>query len=352
MRRVAVGFGAVAFAAVAATLALGGSRSPGAYSVDRLVSDGGVPATMHDRDLVNAWGLAAEPGGAWWTANEANDSSTLYSAQGRKQLLTVAVPGGPTGIAYNGGPGFRVTANGTSAPARFVFACEDGSIRAWSPVVPRGWSTRSEVVVDLGAQASVFRGLALAGDRLYATDFHNARVVVLDSHWRQLRLKGAFTDPQVPAWFAPFGISVIADRLFVTYVGRAPVNGNDAPTGGYVDEFDLNGKLVQRVAALGPLNAPWGVALAPADFGPMSNALLVTNNTPHGRINAFDPKTGAFLGALRDASGKAIEIDDVWAIQFGQSGIAGSNGNPNQLFFTAGNNNYGSGTFGVITFGP
>jgi uncharacterized protein (TIGR03118 family) len=98
----------------------------------------------------------------------------------------------------------------------------------------------------------------------------------------------------------------------------------------------------------GPLHSPWGVALAPADFGPMSNALLITNNTPRGRINAFDPKTGAFLGPLRDASGKAIEIDDVWGIQFGQGG---ANGNHNQLFFTAGNNNYGSGTFGVITVG-
>jgi len=334
MRRVAVGFGAVAFAAVAATLALGGSRSPGAYSVDRLVSDGGVPATMHDRDLVNAWGLAAEPGGAWWTANEANDSSTLYSAQGRKQLLTVAVPGGPTGIAYNGGPGFRVTANGTSAPARFVFACEDGSIRAWSPVVPRGWSTRSEVVVDLGAQASVFRGLALAGDRLYATDFHNARVVVLDSHWRQLRLKGAFTDPQVPAWFAPFGISVIADRLFVTYVGRAPVNGNDAPTGGYVDEFDLNGKLVQRVAALGPLNAPWGVALAPAGFGRYGGDLLV-GNFGDGRINAFrhSGDRWKFDGTLRGRDGKPIVLNGLWALAFGRGGATGA---PDRLFFSSG----------------
>jgi uncharacterized protein (TIGR03118 family) len=334
MRRVAVGFGAVAFAAIAATLALGGARAPGEYSVDRLVSDGGVPAALHDRDLVNAWGLAAAPDGAWWAANEANDSSTLYSGQGRKQLLTVGVPGGPTGIVYNGSQGFRVSAGGTSAPARFVFACEDGSLRAWSPAVPRGWSTKSEVVVDLGEQATVFRGLALAGDRLYATDFHNARVVVFDSHWRLVKLPGAFADSRVPAWFAPFGIVVLGKRVFVTYVGRAPVNGNDAPTGGYVDEFDLGGKLIQRVAALGPLNAPWGVALAPDGFGRYGGDLFV-GNFGDGRINAFR-RAGdrwTFDGTLRGRNGKPIVLNGLWALAFGRGGATGDR---DRLFFSSG----------------
>jgi len=334
MRRVAVGFGAVAVAAVAATLALGGSRTTGAYTVDRLVSDGAVPAAAHDRDLVNAWGLAAEPGGAWWTANEANDSSTLYSAQGRKQLLTVTVPGGPTGIAYNAGQGFRISAGGTSAPARFVFACEDGTLRAWSPVVPRGWSTKSEVAVDLGAQASVFRGLAMAGNRLYATDFHNARVVVLDSNWRQLKLPGAFTDPRVPAWFAPFGIAVLDGHVFVTYIGRAPVDGNDQPTGGYVDEFDLNGRLVQRIAAMGPLNAPWGLAFAPAGFGRYGGDLLV-GDFGDGKINAFRRTGGgwSFEGPLQGRNGKPIVLSGLWALAFGRGGATGG---PDRLFFSSG----------------
>jgi uncharacterized protein (TIGR03118 family) len=335
MRRFAVALVVVAGAAVAATLALGGSRASGEYSVDRLVSDGGVPAARHDPHLVNAWGLAAEPGGAWWTANEANDSSTLYSADGRKQLLTVSVAGGPTGIAYNSGQGFRVSAGGASAPARFVFACEDGSLRAWSPSVPRGWSTSSEIAVDMGAQAVVFRGVAIAGERLYATDFHNARVDVFDARWRRVALPGAFTDPRVPAWYAPFGIAVIGGHVFVTYIARAPVDGNDAPTGGYVDEFDLRGTLVDRVAAVGALNAPWGLALAPDGFGRYGGDLLV-GNFGDGRINAYRRSGGgrwSFDGALRGENGKPIVLNGLWALAFGQGGATGAT---DRLFFSSG----------------
>jgi uncharacterized protein (TIGR03118 family) len=158
----------------------------------------------------------------------------------------------------------------------------------------------------------------------------------------------AFLDPKIPQKFAPYGIQTITDAngvqtIWVTYTAL------DKAQSGFVDSFTPAGVLISHFALHGTLHSPWGVALAPADFGPMSNALLITDNTPRGRINAFDPKSGAFLGPLRDATGKAIEIDDIWAIQFGQGG--GANGNPNQLFFTAGNNNYGSGTFGVITVG-
>ncbi|HEY7397289.1 MAG TPA: TIGR03118 family protein [Gaiellaceae bacterium] len=334
MRRAAVAVAAVAAAAVAATLALGGSRASGEYAVDRLVSDGGVPAARHDAHLVNAWGLAAEPGGVWWTANEANDTSTLYSAQGRKQLLTVAVDGGPTGIAYSGGNGFRVSAGGTSAPARFVFACEDGTLRAWSPVVPRGWSRRSEVVVDDGAIAAVFRGVAIAGDRLYATDFHNARVDVFDSDWHRIVRADAFTDPSIPAWYAPFGVSVIDGHVFVTYVWRAPVDGNDAPTGGYVDEYDLDGRLLRHVGALGHLNAPWGLALAPGSFGRYGGDLLV-GNFGDGRINAFrfSHNAWAFDGTLRGRNGKPLVLNGLWALAFGKGGGTGA---ADRLFFSSG----------------
>jgi uncharacterized protein (TIGR03118 family) len=119
--------------------------------------------------------------------------------------------------------------------------------------------------------------------------------------------------------------------------------------GGFVDLFAPDGTLVKHFAVHGPLHSPWGIALAPDNFGPMSNAILITNNTPRGRINAFDAATGAFLGPLRDANNQPIEIDDVWAIQFGQGG--GANGATNQLFFTAGPNNYASGLFGVVTVG-
>ena len=199
------------------------------------------------RQLVNAWGLAASPDGPWWVANEGRSTSTLYSGEGRKQALTVTVPGGPTGVVFNGGRGFVVHGNGASAPARFIYACEDGMIRGWAPTVPNGWSRQAVVAVDTGASGTVFRGVTLARGKLYATDFHNDRVLVFDSKWRRVVKPGAFVDRAKPAWYAPFGIQAIGDRIFVTYAYRAPVNGNDAPHGGYVDEFDLDGRLIARV---------------------------------------------------------------------------------------------------------
>src|SRR5437868_6292339 len=160
--------------AVGSTLALGGGPR-NAYAVHGLVSDDQRGAPSVDGSLVNAWGIAASPTGPWWTSNEASATSTLYSGAGRKQLLTVKVDGGPTGIAFYAGKGFRVAAGGRSDPARFVYACEDGMLRAWTPTVPTGWSTKSVVVVDEAATAAVFRGVTILGGRVYATDFHNAR---------------------------------------------------------------------------------------------------------------------------------------------------------------------------------
>ncbi|HEY8644520.1 MAG TPA: TIGR03118 family protein, partial [Gaiellaceae bacterium] len=183
--------------AVGSTLALGGGPR-NAYVVRGLVSDEQRRASHVDARLVNAWGLAASPTGPWWTSNEASASSTLYSAEGRKQLLTVSVDGGPTGIAYYGGKGFRISAGGKSDPARFVYACEDGMLRAWTPTVPKGWSTQAIVVADQAAEATVFRGVAIAGERVYATDFHNARVAVYDARWHRVRRAGAFVDRSIP----------------------------------------------------------------------------------------------------------------------------------------------------------
>ncbi len=323
-------------ASAAAVAGLAGS----ARAVDRgyvlrpLVSDGGVPAAFRDKSLVNAWGLAASATGPWWTANQARDASTLYSGTGRKQLLTVAVPGGPTGVVFYGGDRFRVSARGRSDPARFVYACEDGHLRAWTPTVPTGWSTQAEVVVDESGTAAVFRGLTLAADRLYATDFHNGRVDVYDGGWHRLRLPGAFVDRSIPSWYAPFGIQALGAHVFVTYVFRAPVNGNDAPTGGYVDEYDRDGRLVSRVARLGALNAPWGMALAPRSFGRFGGDLLV-GNFGDGRINAYR-RTGSGWshdGLLTRAGGRPVVVNGLWGLAFGNGALAGPHGT---LFFTSG----------------
>src|SRR5258706_538290 len=213
---------------------------------------------------------------------------------------------------------------------------------------------------DRSLAGATYTGLAIATNNaqlfLYAADDgQNRRIDVFDSSFKLVEpgqdgfAQDAFVDAKIPKKFAPYGIQTITDAdgvetIWVTYTAL------DKSQGGFVDSFTPAGVLKTHFAVSGPLHSPWGVALAPSDFGPMSNALLITNNTPHGRINAFDPKSGAFLGPLRDTKGNAIEIDGVWAIQFGQGGVAGANGNPNQLFFTAGNNGYGDGIFGVITF--
>jgi uncharacterized protein (TIGR03118 family) len=303
------------------------------------VSDRGFAAEVHDASLVNAWGLAASPTGPWWTANEARATSTLYAADGHKQALTVDVEGGPTGIVYNPGDGFVVRSGRTSGPARFIYACEDGMIRGWSPVVPHGWSRSAQVAVDARHLGAVFRGLALAtlpdgNERIYATDFHNGHVIVFDEHWRRVVRANAFVDRTIPVWYAPFGIQVAGARVFVSYAWRAPVNGNDAPTGGYVDEFDLDGRLVARVARMGPLDEPWGMAVAPQGFGRHGGALLV-GNFGSGRIDVFARRESgwSFRGQLRGRNGKPLALPGLWGIAFGNGGMAGPR---TTLFFAAG----------------
>jgi len=281
-----------------------------------------------DPNLINPWGLAASREGPWWVANEGRSTSTLYAADGGKQALTVTVPGGPTGVVFNGGRGFVVHGNGVSGPARFIYACEDGMIRAWTPTVPEGWSREAVVAVDTGASGALFRGVTLARGKLYAADFHNDRILVFDSKWRPVVRPGAFVDRAKPAWYAPFGIQAIGDRIFVTYAYPAPVNGNDAPHGGYVDEFDLDGRLLARVGRKGELDEPWGMALAPRGFGRFGGDLLVAN-FGSGRINAY--RRGGHGWTLH--GWLPVTLDGVWGIAFGRGGMSGPR---TTLFYAAG----------------
>ncbi len=318
LRRLAIGVAVLAAAGAGIAAA---HRSSGLV-VTRLATD------ARDTNLVNAWGLAASPTGPWWVASEARGASTLYAGDGRKQALTVRVDGGPTGIAYYGGRGFLVHAGAASAPARFIYACEDGTIRAWSPTVPHLWSAQAVVAVDAGAKGAIFRGLAVGPHRLYVTDFHTGRVLVFDERWRQVVRRGAFADAKIPAWYAPFGITVSGGHVFVTYASPAPVNGNDSPQGGYVDEFGLDGRLVARVAQMGALNEPWGLALGP-------DGKLLVANFGSGRINAYAEHGSrwSFAGQLRGRDGKPIAISGLWGIAFGNGKLAGP---ATTLFFAAG----------------
>lgn len=297
------------------------ARSHESFTLTRLVT--------RDRPLVNTWGLAASATGPWWVSNEASDTSTLYDGAGRKQALTVRVDGGPTGVVFNGGDGFVVRAAGRSGPARFIYACEDGAIRAWSPTVPTGWSTEAVVAVDSGPTGALYRGVALFHGRLYAADFHNDRVVVLDSRWRRVSLgRRAFHDPALPTWYSPFNVIAAAGHVFVSYASPAPVNGNDAPTGGFVDEFDRDGRLLARVARPGQLNEPWGMALAPRGFGRFGGDLLVASFGT-GRIAAYERTDGGW----RLEGHLPVKLDGVWGIAFGRGGMSGPT---TTLFYAAG----------------
>jgi len=331
--------------------------------------------------LVNAWGLVSTGTSPFWVSDNGTGLSTLYSISNSSGVasttvgLVVSIPwvsgglGSPTGIVAAETPAGvtafaisgvnPITGMHASANSIFIFSTLDGTISGWNPAVggisATGASTAT-LAADRSPVGATYTGLAIATNNgktfLYAADDGpNRRVDVFDSTFQLADLgPDAFVDSKIPKKFAPYGIQTITDAdgvqtIWVTYTAL------DKSQGGFVDSFTTAGVLKSHFALHGPLHSPWGVALAPADFGPMSDAILVTNNTSRGRINAFDPKTGAFLGPLRDGSGKPIEIDGLWAIQFGQGGVAGANGNPNQLFFTAGDNNYGSGIFGVITFG-
>jgi uncharacterized protein (TIGR03118 family) len=324
------------------------------YVVQNLVSDQMNQATHIDPFLVNAWGLAASSTSPWWVADNETAKSTLYDAVGNQSSLVVSVPGAPTGIVFNGGSGFVVTQGAASGPARFMFASEDGTISAWNPgVPPPPPSTQAFVVVpnaSTPATGAIYKGLALAstttGTFLYAADFHNNRVDVFDSSFHSVTVAGAFVDPHLPKGYAPFGIQTIRGRILVAYA-KQDDDAEDEVAGdglGFVSAFEPNGTFVARVASRGALNAPWGMALAPANFGRFSGALLI-GNFGDGRINVYDPETFEPRGHLKDSKGKAVVIDGLWGIAFGNGGNAGP---VNTLYFAAGPDDEMHGLFGRI----
>jgi len=348
-RRVWLGVAALAVAALAAP-ALAGHTRANSYVVHRLVSDIPGRAAKLDPDLVNGWGLAALPTSPWWVADNGTDRSTIYTADGTKQGLVVGVDSAPTGMVANVGPNFVVSNGTNSGSAKFLFATEKGKILGWSPSVD---VTHAVVGADRSNVGAIYKGLAIdsAADRIYAADFHNGRVDVFDANFALITSPGAFVDPQLDASYAPFGIQTIGTRIFVTYA-KQDADAEDEVAGqgrGFVDVYSTAGDLLGRVAQHGQLNAPWGLALAPSNFGRFSGDLLV-GNFGDGQINAYEEMAnGRFehRGELRDADGRSLSIDGLWALQFGHG--APNNGPTNTLFFTAGPNDESDGLFGSIT---
>ena len=326
------------------------------YTVTPLVSDVPGVAPLTDPNLVNAWGLARSATSPWWVADNETMKTTVYNGSGA--LVSVGglafqtVPGNPTGAVFSGISGqFQVgtTASPTTlATSNFLFDSEDGTISAW-----RGGSTGALVTVDRSPFGAIYKGLAISngpsGPRLYATDFHNARVDVFNGGWQLVTAPGAFVDPKLPDGYAPFGIQTIGSRVFVTY-GRQGEGADevDAQGAGIVDVYDLDGAFLKRVASHGLLNAPWGLAQAPADWGAFGGDLLV-GNFGDGTVTVLKENgngTFALQGRLRNDHGQELSIDGLWALQFGN---AGANGTPSTLYFTAGPDDESHGLFGTIT---
>jgi uncharacterized protein (TIGR03118 family) len=324
------------------------------YIVTNLISDdGSVPGTVADPNLINGWGITASATSPWWVSSADMSVATLYTGAGVVNSLVVNVSGNPTGTVFYGGAGFLVTNGTTTAPARFMFAAEDGSISGWNPGVlpPAGAPPSTQAWVGLPASGGAsYKGLALAqtadGDFLYAADFHNAKVDIVNSTWDVVSTPTTFVDPHLPKGYAPFGIQNINGRIFVTY-GKQDEEAEEEVTGrglGVVSVFDTAGAFLGRVATGGALNAPWGVALAPDGFGRFSGDLLV-GNFGDGRINAFDFETFEPRGHLKGADHKPIVVDGLWGIGFGND--AGS-GSTKALYFAAGPEDETHGLFGKI----
>ena len=333
------------------------------YQLVNLSSNQVKQADHIDPLLVNAWGIVHGPGSPWWVSDNKSGWSTLYNGSGKQvSALKVLIPtagNGPDSPSGLNGPGsptgivFNTTANPKGAnefqvggwAAVFLFATLDGTISGWAP---QSNFNQAIIAVDNSSKGSVFTGLAItnrpSGNLLYAVDIANNQVDMFNANFE---LVGSFTDTTLPAGFAPFGIQDINGLVYVTF---ASTTGGP---GGFVEQFWENGTpvtpgkpLIQGL----PLNQPWGIAPAPANFGPLSNALLVSNNGSSGTINAFNGTTGAFVGVVRDTNGKAIQIDQLWGIGFGDG--LGNNGPVNHLFFAAGPANNQAGTFGLIEFNP
>jgi uncharacterized protein (TIGR03118 family) len=319
-----------------------------------MVSDVPGLATITDPNLVNAWGLTAGPGGPFWVSDNGTGVSTLYGGDGQAVPLVVTIPpasgnpqgpiGSPSGIVFNGTGDFTLTQNGVSGVPFFIFATEDGTIAGWAPDI--NFVTAVTAVDNGGTTSQVdYTGLALAnngsGNFLYVADAVGGTIHVFDHNFQPATLSGSFTDPTLPAGYTPYNIQNINGTLYVTFTNQSTgeVLGN-----GQVDAFDTNGHLIRSLTRGGNLNMPWGLAIAPPDFGQFGGALLV-GNKGDGHIDAYNPVNGDFRGQLQDPNGNPISIDELWGLSFGNGGAAGD---PDSLYFTAGPNNYADGLFGSI----
>jgi uncharacterized protein (TIGR03118 family) len=335
-----------------------------AYKVTNILSDGSVPATTTDPSFINPWAISASP--TWWISTEATGFNYVVPPTGTiafKVIVPAAsgattATGQPAGSVTTAGSVGMILPNGTKAS--FLFSTLDGTISGWNSKLGTA-NAISQIAINNSAAGASYTGLALlntgpagfllaSNSYLLAANFGPASAIeVYDSSFKPAKLAGSFTDPTLPAGYAPFSVHVIGSQVFVAYALRT-ATGN-VPGNGMVSVFDTAGNFVARVATGGNLNAPWGVAIAPASFGVFSNDLLI-GNFGDGHINAFDPKTFAYLGQLPDSTGKSLTYASLWELLPGGTTVAGSTavsgGDPNTVYFSAGLTNEAHGLFAGI----
>ena len=325
--------------------------------------------TIIDANLSNPWGLAVAPGLPFWIADNNSNVATLYSGTGAirtndvtgSNAVGIAIPASaagvqanPTGQVYNGNGGFLISTSNGQETALFIFDGEGGTIAAWAMDSGAAAVTAYDDGVVNGASHAVYKGLALGtvngASFLYATDLHNNKIDVFDTNFaKPADMQGKFIDPNMPSGFVPFGILALNNQLYVTYAMRDGAM-HDEITGaglGYVDIFDFSGSFISRFASAGVLNAPWGIALAPAGFGSVDGDLLISN-FGDGTINIFAPNGSSLavsMGPITVNNGVTLAIPGLWSLVFGN----GDSDKPlTTLFYTAGFADQTDGVFGSI----
>ncbi len=357
----------------------GGTTAAATYMMTSLVSNSSaISALQTDSHLVNAWGLAFNPTADAWVANQGTSTTTVYDGNGNlvdpvSGVASISIAAGasgtaePTGVVYNSDTtttDFVLTSGGSSGAATFLFATLGGTIEGWSQNVNTTGAViayDSNVANDAGGAVlpAMYTGLTMGTDSsgitmLYAADFKNATVDVFSTGFQPQTVGGGFADTAIPSGYAPYGIQNIpasngSAQIYVTYA-QPSSTGEHVTIGaglGYVAVFDGDGTLISTlVSAGGALNAPWGIALAPGNFGPLSGDLLI-GNFGDGAINAYNPTTGASDGPLMLTSTEQLFISGLWALQFG-NGVSADSEPSNTLFFTAGPNSEAAGQYGRI----
>ncbi len=317
-----------------------------------------------DDQLLNAWGMSRSSGGPWWISDNGSGLTTVYDGSGKPfvpggstqpLVVKIATPDGtgkatPTGTVFNPTSGFQVG----GGKAIFLFVTEDGTISGWNPAA----DFANTIIIKNNSGKAVYKGCAIAtppfGARFYATNFQTGKVEIYDSNF--VRIGGtnttAFKIPGLSADYAPFNIQNVGGNLVVTFAHRSPGSLDEDHRGGLgqVGVFSPTGRLLLTLQHGPWLNAPWGVALAPSDFGKFTHRLLI-GNFGDGTINAFNMVTGKHEGTmLDDTTGKTLVIDGLWGLSFG--GDSTNDGMATSLFFTAGPNDESDGVLGNLTALP